>query len=175
MYLSRRKNNASLINISQVVTSDPVALKESLTELNSTTVEYGLVLTVKQINRLTTAVQKALKDSDRIEFGAGVMPILAAEFCASVFITPENYANALEALIQVFFQVKTAVCDRISDKNLIRILKDYFENSCMGSIDVLRDRDIDILIKYIEMELDGGTSEEINEVFESDGYTDERS
>ena len=62
MYLSRRKNNASLINISQVVTSDPVALKEALTELNSTTLQYGLVLTVKQINKLTTAVQKALKE-----------------------------------------------------------------------------------------------------------------
>ena len=174
MYLSKRKNNASLINISQVITSDPVALKTALTELNSTTVEYGLVLTVKQINRLTTAVQKALKDSDRIEFGAGVMPILAAEFCASVFITPENYANALEALIHVFFEVKTAVCDRISDKNLIRILKDYFENSCMGSIDILRDRDIDVLIKYIEMEIDGDASELNYDVYESDGYTDER-
>lgn len=174
MYLSRRKNNASLINISQVVTSDPVALKEALTELNSTTLQYGLVLTVKQINRLTTAVQKALKESDRIEFGAGIMPILASEFCASVFVTPENYANVLEGLIHVFFQVKTAVCDRISDRNLIRILKDYFENNCMGSIEIMRDRDIDILIKYIEMELDGESSEVINEVFESDGYTDER-
>ncbi len=174
MYPVKKKNNTSLINISQFATSDPVALKSALTELNSTTVEYGLVLTIKQINRLSTAVQKALKESDRIEIGAGIMPVLAAEFCTSVFVTPENYSSVLEELIYVFFQIKTAVCDRINDKNLVRILKDYFEHNCFGSVDILRDRDIDVLIKYIEMEIGSDSSNINDDVYESDGYTDER-
>ena len=173
MYFKNKGNKNSLINISQMQMSDPTALKEALIDLNSQTYEYGLVLTVKQVNRLTDCVQKALRESDRVEIGAGIMPVLAAEFCTSVFVTRENYAAALEELIHVFFQVKTAVCDRISDRDLVRLLKDYYENKAFGSVEIMRDRDIDRLIKYIEMEMDSDTSA-IADVYESDGYTDER-
>ena len=76
-------------------------------------------------------------------------------------------------IIYVFFQVKTAVFDRVSDKDLVRLLKDYYENKAMGSVGFMRDRDIDRLIKYIEMEIGFETSEDVD-VYESDGYTDER-
>lgn len=173
MYFKNKNKNTSLINISQMQMSDPTALKDALIELNSETSEYGLVLTVKQVNKLADCVQKALRESDRVEIGAGIMPILAAEFCTSVFVTRENYASVLEELIYVFFQVKTAVCDRISDRDLVRLLKDYYENKAFGSVEIMRERDIDRLIKYIEMEMDSDSSA-IADVYESDGYADER-
>ena len=101
MYLTRKTRENSLINISQFPVCDTLAQKNALIELNSTTVEYGLVLTVKQINSLTKAVQNALKESGRIELGSGIIPILAEEFCASVFINQENYATVLEELIYI--------------------------------------------------------------------------
>ncbi len=172
MYLKRRNNSNSLINISQFPVSDTVALKNALTELNSSTVEYGLVLTVKQINNLSLAVQKALRESDRIEIGSGVLPLIAEEFCTSVFINQENYASVLEELIHIFFKVKTAVCDTIPDRDLMRLLKDFYENKAYGSIEVLSDRDIDLLVKYIETEY--GQTAVNADVYESEGYIDER-
>ncbi len=173
MYLKNAKNNNSLININQIQLSDTNALKDALAELNGRTSEYGLVLTVKQVNRLADAVQRALRESDRVEIGTGIMPILADEFSASIFVTQENYAALLEELVYIFFQVKTAVCDRISDKDLVRLLRDYYENKAMGSVDIMRDRDVDLLIKYIETEQGSGDFCE-GDVYESESYTDER-
>ncbi len=173
MYFKNAKNKSALININQMQMSDTLALKNALTELNAIISEYGLVLTVKQVNRLSDAVQKALRESDRIEIGAGIMPVLAAEFCTSIFVNKENYAALLEELVYIFFQVKTAVCDRITDKDLVRLLKDYYENKAFGSVEIIRERDIDLLVKYIEMEMGFETST-VGDVYESDCYTDER-
>lgn len=173
MYLTRKNRENTLINISQFPVSDSVALKNALIELNGTTVEYGLVLTVKQINNLTKAVRNALIESDRIELGAGILPLLAEEFSSSIFIKQENYAEVLEELIHIFFKVKTAVCDTISDRELLRLLKDFYENKALGSVELMRDKDIDLLVKYIEME-NGQNDGTEGDVYESDGYTDER-
>ena len=173
MYFKNSKNRGALISINQMQLSDTNALKNALTDLNATTAEYGLVLTVKQVNRLSDAVQRALRESDRIEIGAGIMPILAAEFSTSIFVTRENYAPLLEELIYIFFQVKTAVCDRITDKDLVRLIKDYYENKAFGSVEIMRERDIDLLIKFIETEMGSGDAPD-GDTYDSDCYTDER-
>ena len=173
MYFKRTPKNNSLININQIQLSDTNALKESLAVLNSRTNEYGVVLTVKQVNRLAEAVKGALRESDRVEIGAGILPVLADEFSRSIFVNQDNYAMLLEELVYIFFQVKTAVCDRISDNELVRLLRDYYENKAMGSVDIMRERDIDILVKYVEMEL-GQNSASVGDVYETESYTDER-
>lgn len=173
MYLDHRKNGNSLITINQMPLSDSEAVKNALIELNGFTKEYGLVLTTKQVNRLASAVHKALRDSDRIEIGAGIMPVLAAEFCTSVFVTAENYAPLLEELVYIFFAVKTAVCDRIADRELVRLLRDFFENKAMGNTPLSRERDIERVIKYVEMEI-GSRQNVVGDAYDSDCYTDER-
>ena len=172
MYLAKKRAN-SLININQMQLSDPVATKEALIELNGRSKDYGLFLTVKEINKLTNVVRSALIESDRVEIGAGIAPVLAEEFCTSVFVNRDNYAEVLEELIYIFFQVKTAVCDGISDRDLVRLLKDYYENKAYGSVEIMRESDIDRLIKYVEMEKgDNGSAQA--DVYDSDGYEDER-
>lgn len=173
MYFKKNRNNYSLISINQMPVSNTSALKEALTELNGSISEYGLFLTVKQINKLSDAVRNALIESGRIEIGAGIMPILAMEFCASVFVTPENYAELLAELVYIFFQVKTAVCDRVSDRDLVRLLKDYYENKAYGNVEIMRDRDIDLLINYIGLEM-GDVIMPSGGAYDSDGYADER-
>ena len=173
MHFNNSNNRNSLININQIKTSDTAALKNALLELNGTTAEYGLFLTVKQINKLSDAVTKALRESDRIEFGAGILPVIAEEFSTSVFVTRENYAELLENLVYIFFQVKTAVCDTVADKDLVRLLKDYYENKAMGSVEVIGERDIDLLVKYIEME-QGTSGVATGDTYDSENYTDER-
>lgn len=173
MYFKRNQKNKFLISINQIQLSDTNALKESLAELNSRTNEYGVVLTVKQVNRLAEAVKVALRESDRVEIGAGILPVLADEFSRSIFVDQENYASLLEELVYIFFQVKTAVCDRISDNDLVRLLRDYYENKAMGSVEIMRERDIDLLVKYVETEL-GQNKVLVGDVYETESYTDER-
>lgn len=171
MYLNKKKNY-SLININQFPVSDSKAVKEGLIRVNGITNEYGLVLTVKEVNRLSEAVSGALRESGRIEIGEGIMPVLAEEFSSSVFVNIDNYAEVLEELVYVFFNVKTALCDKIADRELVRILKDFYENKAYGSVEIMRDKDIDILVKYIETEM--GSQSSAGDVYDSDSYTDER-
>ena len=104
----------------------------------------------------------------------GIKAMLADEFSRSIFVDQENYAVLLEELVYIFFQVKTAVCDRISDNDLVRLLKDYYENKAMGSVEIMRERDIDIVVKYVETEL-GQSNVSVGDVYETESYTDERS
>ncbi len=173
MYFKNKKTNNSLININKMPVSNSSALKNALFELNSYSSEYGLALTGKQINRLAEATKHALYESGRIEIGSGILPVIASEFCTSPFITGNNYATVLEDLIHIFFQVKSALCDRISDRDLIRLLRDYYENKCYGNPEFLRDRDIDLLTQYAESEM-GIFENREGDVYESEGYTDER-
>ena len=53
------------------------------------------------------------------------------------------------------------------------MLKDFYENKALGSVELMRDKDIDLLVKYIEME-NGQNDGTEGDVYESDGYTDER-
>ncbi len=174
MYLKKRNRNNSIINISSFPVSDSQAVKNALTELNGVISEYGLFLSVKQVNELAFAVQKALRESNRIEIGSGIMPVIAEEFSNSVFINQENYVSVLKEIISLFFKVKTAVCDSISDKNLVRLIKDYYENKAFGSVELMSEKDIDILIKFIETE-NGTLDARVADVYDSEGYTDERS
>lgn len=173
MYFKKSKKNNSLINLNQMQLSDTTAMKDALAELNGRTAEYGLVLTVKQVNRLSDSVHRALRESDRVEIGEGILPVLAEEFSTSPFVTSENYAPLLEELVYIFFQVKTAVCDSVSDKDLVRLLRDFYENKAMGSVELLRDRDVDLLVKFIETE-QGSADSSSGDSYDSESYTDER-
>ena len=173
MYFKKSKKNNSLINLNQMQLSDTTAMKDALAELNGRTAEYGLVLTVKPVNRLADSVHRALRDSDRVEIGEGILPVLAEEFSTSPFVTSENYAPLLEELVYIFFQVKTAVSDSVSDKHLVRLLRDFYENKAMGSVELLRDRDVDLLVKFIETE-QGSADSSSGDSYDSESYTDER-
>lgn len=145
----------SLITVNNIPLSDPVLLKNALIDLNGFLSEYGLALTDKQIKRLSDARVKALRASGRIELGEGIVPVLVREFSSCLFVNENNFADVIEKLTYIFFEVKTAVCDRISDKDLVRLMKDFYENRYFGFAGNFGERDVDVLVRLIELELAG--------------------
>ena len=173
MYFKKKNQSNSLISISNIQLSDRAALKEALIKLNDETAGRGLFLSEKNINKLSDAVQSALKESDRIEIGMGIMPALAREFSNAFFVDKDNYVFVLERLIHVFFHIKTATCDKIPDREIVRLMRDYFDNKGMSGNWSYADEDTDNILKFIEMETGKLTSTPFD-VFEADGYIDER-
>ena len=107
-------------------------------ELNDTTNKFGLLLNATEITQILEERNKDLKYIGRIDFSIEVTKNLVANFCNSSFITQETYVETLQGLHTVFYHLKNETMDKIGDTILINLIKDYFENSCGGSVEVLK-------------------------------------
>lgn len=117
----------------------PNAETDAITALNRETEAHGLRLTRAQASRLREARVQSLRRTGRVEFAPGRIERLIRAFCDSPYLTQENYADTLGALIELFDTVKTEVDDRISDAALIAALRTAFDGVCRGSLESLAD------------------------------------
>lgn len=128
--------------LSMVLNSVNPLLKEiyvdELLKSNEKTKEYGLVLTAEEVKNIIAARNNVLNSYGRVELGLEVTKGLIDNFCTSAFIDNESYVSTLNELHEIFYYLKNETEDKIADDKLIRIIKDYFENSCGGSINLLK-------------------------------------
>lgn len=126
--------------------------KQAIAEIvkcNEITCLYGLLLSQKEAQELVETRSKALSDSGRIEFTGGIINKLIMEFCSSPFLSQHNYASTLNDLIETFYYFKNETLDEISDDELISLMKKFFDQSCQGSIELLQNRELEILARNI--------------------------
>ncbi len=109
-----------------------------LLEMNQKTQAFGLTLTPAQIQQMITARNKVLRDYGRVELGFEVTKQLMELFCASPYINNENYATTLHELHEIFYYLRNETEDKIGDAKLIGLMKDYFDNECAGSLELLK-------------------------------------
>lgn len=62
---------------------------------NAVTERFGLTLTPEQCGRLLARRASALRETERIEPGEGILPKLAVALCDSPCVGPENWEEAL--------------------------------------------------------------------------------
>lgn len=128
---------------------------DEIVKCNKVTSHYGLVLSTSEAVELVETRTEALKYNGRIEFGGGVIEKMVMEFCDSPFISQNNYAFTLHELIETFYYFKNESDDKISDDELISLMKKYFDNNCHGSIELLQNRELEILAHNIRYDIDG--------------------
>lgn len=104
---------------------------------NDYTSKYGLTLTEEQINSVMEKIIVALNDTGRIELRESITDKLIKEFCDSPYISQSNYLETLYELIDIFYQYKNETMDLISDDELIKFMKESFDNICQGDLDYL--------------------------------------
>lgn len=118
------------------------ALKEQfvneILQMNEQTSKYGLVLSAEETAQLLESRNRCLQQLGRVELGIDVSKSIIQSFCSSTYIKPEEYASTLNELQEVFYFMKNETEDKIGDTELIRIMKDYFENNCGGSLEFLK-------------------------------------
>jgi Family of unknown function (DUF6323) len=111
-----------------------------LLEMNQKTKEYGLILTPEEIINMMDVRNQALHGYGRVELGIEVTKELVEVFCTSSYINDENYASTLNELHEIFYYLKNETEDKIGDFKLIHIMKDYFDNACGGSLELLKSK-----------------------------------
>lgn len=135
-----------------LVTDSVLMLQQAVGEilvLNEKTAEYGLTLTEKQAVALAVSRQENLRSAGRIEFGGGIICRLAEAFCDSPYVNRQNWEETLHDLLELFYSFKNETWDAVSDRDLIAFMRQAFNGSCGGSLELLADRELPVFSEQI--------------------------
>ncbi len=124
-------------------------LAESALRCNETTRHYGLTLTPGQAQKLVQARTQALRDTNRVEFEGTILNRLILAFCDSPYLSPYQYAETLEQLVEIFYYFKNELPDKFTDDELLSSMRSSFDGDCCGSVELLAERDLEELAKAI--------------------------
>ena len=92
---------------------------------------------------------QSLRRTGRVEFALGRVERIIRAFCDSPYLSQEDYADALSALIELFDAVKTETDDRISDEALIEEMRAAFDGVCHGSLELLADEVLSRVVRRV--------------------------
>lgn len=116
--------------------SDKKVVNEIL-ECNETTSEYGVKLSENDVKEIINTRNTSLQKVGRIEFNGQIITKIIESFCNSPYISQYNYSDTINELIVIFYNYKNETLDYIGDDELIEIMKEYFDNYCQGSLELL--------------------------------------
>lgn len=125
-----------------------LATANELRACNELTAHYGLSLSEAQIQRMVEQRFAALRDTDRIEFGEGILKKLIYAFCDSPYITQEDYEETILELQESFYYFKNESMDLFSDDELIEFMKAVFDGRAQGSLEYLSGTSLEELCRY---------------------------
>jgi hypothetical protein len=151
--------------------SSSIVQKQAINEIikcNGFTAQYGLVLTYEQAAELVEARFESLSANGRIELGGGIIDKIIKEFCDSPYVTRYNYAETLQELLKLFYFYKNETLDLLSDDELIKFMKDSFNHSCSGSIELLAERELDKMANNVRYGYSPFYSEDTCDAHEED-------
>lgn len=132
-------------------------MKNDILSTNNFSSKFGLILSENDAEMLIQAGASSIKDNDRIEFGESATIKIINKFLQSSYISQDNYAETIAGLIDVFYTAKDECYDMLSDEELIDIMFDFFEVESGGSLEILQNRDLDLLCRKIRSEALGIT------------------
>lgn len=118
---------------------------------NDETLEYGLKLSEEDIKIILETRKESLIKTGRVEFGGGLIQKIILAFCDSPYISQYNYIETIDDIIETFYYYKNETMDEIGDDDLISLMKNYFNNECQGSLDLLKYKYLDNIahnVKY---------------------------
>lgn len=113
---------------------------DEIVEVNQKAKEFGLVLTRDEIKNIIVSRNQVLHSYGRVELSVEVTKELAEVFCASPYVDDKNYVFTLYELQEIFYYLKNETEDKIGDSQLIGIMKDYFDDNCSGSLELLKSK-----------------------------------
>lgn len=110
---------------------------EALMKTNEVTAEYGLLLSEDDVRAILQTRAESLRDSARVEFGEGISARLVLAFADSPYLTQQNYADTVGALLILFDTFKNELRDAYNDRELLTFMREAFDGECAGSLEIL--------------------------------------
>lgn len=129
--------------------NDSLAVKQIL-DLNEFTSKRDLIFTKEMAMDLIETRKNILFDLGRIEVGSGVLEQIIYEFYDSYYIDKDNYMEVFEELVYLFYHYQMEFDNILSDLQILKYMKNYFELECAGSIELLGSMGISDLREKLE-------------------------
>ena len=115
---------------------------------NAVTERFGLTLTPEQCGRLLERRALALRETERIELGEGILPRLAVALCDSPYFGPESWEEALGGLTELFYHFKGACGERLGDDELLSALVRLYNGWAGGCAERIADLDGSAMLRF---------------------------
>lgn len=125
-----------IINLFETTSLDTQVFSEII-QCNEITRDYNLKLNEEDVKEIMKTRNVALEKSGRIEFNGQIITKIITAFSDSPYISQYNYSEAINELVEIFYNYKNETLDFIGDDELIEIMKDNFDNYCQGSLELL--------------------------------------
>lgn len=116
----------------------------NLLSCNEKTEKFGLTLRQKDVTELVEFRSDCLKRHKRVEFPMGKhsngntpLEKIIFSFCDSDFIEQDNYVEILEELLDVFYEFRNELEDKLTDDELIAFMREQFDGVCFGDVEYL--------------------------------------
>lgn len=126
------------MDFDKLIPASPGMSLEEVKRVNALTSAFGLSLTPADVRELGEARADALTLTGRVEFGGGVLPKLAAAFCASPFVYSANWAETLGELQEEFYILKN-VSPHMGDDEVIERMAALFDGRAQGDVGYMDD------------------------------------
>lgn len=139
---------------------------EQLALTNVKSQRFYLRLSEADARQIVEARDLSLKNSGRVELSFDVVSHLITVFCSSPYINQDAYAVTVCELVDIFYHMKNETADEIGDTELIELMKDYFDNRCYGSLELLIGRELPHIVEEIRRGRYYRTLHDGNEVWE---------
>ena len=160
-------------DFSIIISGNNANVLAEIKSCNEVTKKYGLTLTDEQIAELADGRQKALRDTDRIEFSGGILKKLILAFCDSPYLTQENYLETMYDLQEAFYFFKNESYDMISDDEMIEHMRTYFDGYAQGATEYIIGTSLEELCRYAKFGEEDEKEEDPGDFYEGD-YDDYR-
>ena len=91
---------------------------------------------------------EALRETERIELGEGILPKLAVALCDSPCVGSENWEETLGGLTELFYHFKGACGERLGDDELLAALVRLYNGWAGGCADRIADLDGRAMLRF---------------------------
>ena len=129
--------NNSMINIQ----------KNEILNLNERSQEYGLILTPDDVENIVKSRNHTLNSYGRIDLNMDVTKEIMEILYKSQFTDKDDYVEMINDLVEIFYFLKNETFDEISDKEIIEIIGEFYEET-RGRIDNIQDKAEKFSIDY---------------------------
>ncbi|MDF2984991.1 MAG: hypothetical protein K0R50_501 [Eubacterium sp.] len=113
---------------------------QELLSINEFTEGNGFTLSTEDAESIIEFRKTTLNSHGRVDYSLQATKEIVRCFSSSTFIDPENFIFIVNELQELFYYLKNETEDKMPDDKLIRLMYEYFENICGGSMDFLSNR-----------------------------------
>ena len=111
-----------------------IAIKNQILEINDKSVDYGLVLSPKDVEEVIKSRKDSLKTYGRIDLNMDITEKIMEILYTSQYTDKDDYLELISDLEDIFYYLKNETLDEISDNEILDKISEFYEKTS-GRID----------------------------------------